>query len=73
MRYDQGASSWVHLEGCKVNKATAKALLVELEDGEELWLPRSQISEGEKYDAGDEDVTISISAWIAQQKGLIRE
>ncbi len=63
------ASNWVHLEDCLVLKATDKALLVEY-DGEEVWPPLSQISEAEQYEVGDKDVTISITAWLAKQKGI---
>ena len=62
-------SSWVHLEGCKVLRVTDKAMLVEYSDSE-IWLPLSQVSESGQYEAGDEDVTISITEWLAKQKGL---
>ena len=64
-----GFSVWVHLEDCTVKRATEKALLVEY-DGREFWLPRSQVSEGEKYEEGDAGVTISVTEWVAKQKGL---
>jgi len=66
------ASSWVHLDDCVVKRVTAKALLVEY-DGEEPWLPKSQVSEAEQYEEGDgatDGVTISITEWLASQKGL---
>lgn len=62
-------SHWVHLEDCSVKRVTEKALLIEY-DGEEVWLPLSQVSEGEKYEEGDEEVTVSITEWIAKQKNL---
>jgi hypothetical protein len=62
------ASQWVHLDDCKVIRTTEKALLVEYE-GEEIWLPISQVSEGDKYEAGDE-CTISVTAYIAREKGI---
>jgi hypothetical protein len=52
-----------------VKRVTEKALLIEY-DGEEVWLPLSQVSEGEKYEEGDEEVTVSITEWIAKQKNL---
>jgi hypothetical protein len=64
-----GASRWVHLEDCKVLRVTAKALLIEYSDSE-FWLPLSQVSEAEQYEEGDEDVTISVTEWIAQQEGI---
>jgi hypothetical protein len=67
-----GSSGYVHLENCYVVRRTDKALLVEYED-EEYWLPISQVSEGDKYEEGDgkrDGVTISISEWIAIEKGI---
>ena len=63
------ASGWVHLEDCAVLQTTANAILIDYE-GEEIWLPRSQVSEGEKYEMGDQGVTISASEWICRQKGI---
>ncbi len=65
-------SNWVHLENCSVTRLTDKAMLVVLEDGEELWLPLSQIDPEsvDQYEVGDEDVTISITEWLAKQKGI---
>jgi hypothetical protein len=63
------ASRWVHLEECSVKAVTERAILVEYE-GEELWFPLSQVSEGDQYENGDEGVTISVTEWIADQKGI---
>ncbi len=63
------ASNWVHLEDCEVLKETEKAILIRYDD-EEIWLPRSQVSEGDKYTAGDKGVTVSISEYIAREKGI---
>lgn len=62
-------SNWVHLDVDEVKKITAKAMLVEI-DGDELWLPLSQISEPESFEEGDTEITVSVSEWIAAQKGL---
>lgn len=62
-------SNYVHLEGCSVVAETDKALLINYKD-EEYWIPVSQISGADAYDAGDTDVTISITKWIANQKGI---
>lgn len=63
------ASNWIHLDVEKVVKETENALLILLE-GEEIWIPKSQVSEPETYGEGDEEVTISVTEWIAKQKGL---
>ncbi len=62
----------VSLDDSRVVKATDKAVLVEYE-GEEYWLPRSQIvvEESEVYDVEGDHGTLVITEWIAQQKGLV--
>ena len=62
--------SWVHLDVEEIFEETDNAFLLELEDGEEVWMPYSQISDYENYRKGDKNCTISISEWIARQKGL---
>ena len=64
------ASTWVHLEDCKVKRKTDKAILVEHASGQH-WLPLSQVAdEAENLNAGDGPVTVSITEWIAEQKEI---
>lgn len=59
----------VTIRDVKVIKATDKALLVKIE-GEEVWIPQSQIDDdSEVYRAGDEGCLV-VSQWIADQKGI---
>jgi hypothetical protein len=60
---------WVHLDFRLIKKETADAFLVILEDGEEEWIPRSQVSDPEDYAEGDTDGTISVTAWLAEKRG----
>ncbi len=49
---------------------TEKALLCNIE-GEEIWIPKSQIlDESEVIEKGDEGSLI-ITQWIASEKGLV--
>ncbi|MDP3768801.1 MAG: hypothetical protein Q8S13_12365 [Dehalococcoidia bacterium] len=51
--------------------ATDKALLCRFEDGAEHWIPQGQIDDdSDVWKRGDEG-TLIISAWIAEQKGLV--
>lgn len=59
---------WVHLDVAVIRKETEKAFNVQLEDGRIMWLPKSQISDADDYEAGDRDCTISVTAWIWEQK-----
>lgn len=59
----------VELPDAFAKRETAKALLVVV-DGEEHWLPKSQIhSDSEVYADGHRGKLV-ITAWIAEQKGL---
>lgn len=77
--FDRGDSSYVYLDVKEIRRVTEKAMLlafdVEQDDGscilEEEWFPRSQIEgRGEDYEAGDKDLEIGITDWIAEKKGL---
>jgi hypothetical protein len=46
---------------------TDKAILVDFQ-GEEVWLPLSQI---ETFDANSSPNRVTMTAWIAKQKGII--
>lgn len=60
----------VEFEKVKVTKETDKALLCVIE-GKEVWMPKSQIHEDSKvFKEGDEG-TLTVSEWIATEKGLV--
>lgn len=68
-----GRGNYVHLSECRLRKLTAKAALV-VYDGAEYWLPLAQMAEGEAEKLEDveptETFTLSISEWIAGEKGI---
>lgn len=64
-----GFSSWVHVEVERIVRETDLAFLC-LIDGEEYWLPKSQVSDPDDYEEGDENCEMSISEFIAHEKGL---
>jgi hypothetical protein len=63
------ASQYVHVEVDEIIRATDDALLVKLGE-EEVWIPRSQIADDERYEEGDLNCTVSITKWIANRKGI---
>lgn len=65
------SGEYIHLDVEKILQETDKAFLVRLEDGTELWLPFSQVADYEDYEAGDKNCTISITEWLARQKGIV--
>jgi len=65
-----GTTNWVNVEVESIVAATEKAIYVRTPDGEEVWLPRSQLSEGEKYQKGWTELTLSVTEFIAREKGL---
>ncbi len=62
------ASSYIHLDDCNIKAETEKAFRVECQGGTE-WIPKGQIANPADYSAGDESVTLSVTEWIAEQKG----
>ena len=59
----------------KILAGTAKAILFEIA-GEECWIPYSQLEGAEDYFEGETlrkgaNVEVTMTAWIAKQKGLI--
>lgn len=62
----------VELDVERVKRATDKALLCVV-DGDEVWIPRSQIVEGGKLDADAEEESAGdmlVTAWWARAKGF---
>jgi hypothetical protein len=49
--------------------ATERAWLCQI-DGDEVWLPLSQLCAPDGCDVGDTDVTIYVADWIAQDRGI---
>lgn len=52
-----------------IKRESERAFLVD--DGEEHWIPKSQIQEPEKHRVSNAKIVLVISLWIAQQKGLV--
>lgn len=57
------------IEDVTVIKETEKALLC-LIDGEEIWIPQSQVDDDSEVWAGGDEGKLVISKWIAEQKEL---
>lgn len=64
------AEGWVPLENVDILKETDSAFLLLLDGGEKVWIPLSQVCDPDDYAEGDEGVTLSITEWIADQKGI---
>lgn len=62
------ASGYVHLDPCSVLNVTDSAILV-MYEGTKYWFPLTHVADPETYEAGDEEITISVTEWIARQKG----
>lgn len=63
------SSRYVHLDVDLILKRTDKALLLRVGD-EEHWIPLSQIADADDFEEGDENCTVSITDWIANERGL---
>lgn len=64
-------TEWVCVDFDSVERITEKAILFVIE-GEQCWLPISQIApeDRDQYEVGDVDGSVSITPWIASQKGF---
>lgn len=62
-------SDYVHLDECNIIAETDAAILIEY-DGERDWFPRTQIADADDYKPGQKGRTVSVTAWIARQKGI---
>lgn len=61
---------YIHIDVELIKKETPKTFLVVI-DGEEYWLPKSQITDWEDYEEGDKNCSMSITEFIAEEKGLL--
>lgn len=67
---DPDGQETVSLKNVTALRGTDKALLC-LIDGEEVWIPTSQIHDNsEVYEVGDDGVLV-ITHWLATQKGFV--
>jgi hypothetical protein len=68
----KSSTEWYTHEDCRVIARSLRALLIlDTDTGEEFWLPLSQLHE----DTTDVEVgysgPLTMTAWIAKQKGLV--
>lgn len=59
----------IEIDDCRLICQTDRAGLFEI-DGEEYWLPWSQIDEGCELQKDGDEGTLICSLWIAEQKGI---
>ena len=64
------AGETAEFENVKAIKETDLALLCEI-DGEEYWIPKSQIDDESEVYAEDHEGTLVVTEWIAKEKGLV--
>ncbi len=61
--------AWIHLDVELIKRETPKAFLMVI-DGEEHWIPKSQVADVDDYEEGDRDCGVSVTEFIANEKGL---
>ena len=62
-------SDYYHLDVDKILKETESAFLFKIGD-EQMWFPKSQIADPGDYSVDDENCTMSVTVWIATQRGF---
>lgn len=60
---------WLDFECENVERETEKALLCKIQ-GQDIWIPKSQLSKDSIVGSEGQSGIITISEWIAGQKGL---
>jgi hypothetical protein len=58
---------------CCVKRQTTKAILIETENEEELWIPKSQIDSWNNSEPINKINSIFIPLWLAKEKGIMQE
>lgn len=61
----------VECEGCVAVHETDHALLVRTIEGDEVWIPLSQIDDDSEVFAEGTEGTLVIPAWLAEDRGLV--
>lgn len=69
MGFAPSEKTFVEIDVDEIVHVTGKAILVKV-DGNEVWIPKSQLETVFAHRKGDTDVTLSITEWIADQKRL---
>lgn len=59
------------IDGVECIAETAKAILCVLDDGTEMWVPKSQLEFISQVQERGDSGTLVISAWLARQEGLL--
>ncbi len=60
----------VAVEDCRCIQATAKAILIVHGDGDDVWIPQSQIHDDSEVYKPNTDGTLIIPRWLAEDKEL---
>lgn len=64
-----GDREMTELEVEEIVAETDRAFLCVI-GGDEHWLPKSQVEDPDEFQQGDVGVTMVVTLWIADQKGL---
>jgi hypothetical protein len=70
VRETKAVKEQVSIEGVVALQGTSKAVLISLADGREIWVPRSHILESSEVKEDPDSGTLTITRWMAEQKGL---
>ena len=58
-------------DDCKAIAQTEKALLVNIPDLGEKWIPQSQIDEDSEVNGKGDEGTLIVKAWFAKREGWL--
>jgi len=71
-RYGDTDQEYRRMDCCAVSAMTDKALLLELEDiGEAVWVPKSQVRDGDQLEVGENPRRVSVTRWWFEKQGWL--
>lgn len=66
-------SQIVEVPNVKILKATGKALLCLLEEGEEVWIPQSMVDDASEVWKERDEGTLVVQKWFAKKTDALRD
>jgi hypothetical protein len=66
----QYSDDYTEVRSVTCTKETAQAILIALDTGRSVWIPKSQLGEDSEVYAEGTNGTLILKTWLAEQEGL---
>jgi len=65
------SSEWCHFDVTEIEATSKKAIRMILKsNGRGYWVPRKLVSDGDDFDKGDKDCTVSVKRFFCEKEGF---